>query len=140
MKAIPSDSIRRVSITTTKNPSKFAGSKYILDQGIDLSGLEGPTVIFEGTAGEAVQAFPRNINVSAVLSYAGIGRSRTNVTVIADPGISVNRHQISIESDHGNVQISVDNVPFEVNPRTSRLAAFSILAAVKSLVYTITIG
>ncbi len=140
LKAIPAESIREVSITTTKNPANFKGASYIKEMGIDLDAITGPTVIFEGNARDAVLAFPRNVNVSAILSYAGIGRENTKVVVKADPALTVNRHDILIRSDHGEIQVQVNNVPFELNPRTSKLAAFSILAAVKSLVYTITIG
>ncbi len=140
LKAIPSESIQEVRLTTTKNPKNFAGSEYIEEKGIDLESIKSPTVIFDGHAGDAVKAFPKNINVSAILSYAGIGREDTHVVIVADPSIKVNRHEVYIKSEHGEVRVQVDNVPFELNPRTSKLAAFSILAAVKSLVYTITIG
>ena len=140
LKSIPSESIQEVRLTTTKNPNNFKGSAYIEEKGIDLDGITEPTVVFQGDAGEAVKAFPRNINVSAILSYAGIGRDDTMVVIMADPSIEVNRHEVYIKSDHGEVRVEVNNVPFEINPRTSKLAAFSILAAVKSLVYTMTIG
>jgi aspartate dehydrogenase len=140
LKAIPSTSIHEVRLTTTKNPANFKGCSYTEEKGIDLDAITEPTVIFDGNAGDAVKAFPRNINVSAILSYAGIGRENTHVVIVADPAMEVNRHEVFIKSDHGEVRVEVNNVPFEINPRTSRLAAFSILAAVKSLVYTITIG
>ena len=140
LKAVPSLSIIEVRLTTTKNPRNFAGSAYIEENNIDLDSITEPTVIFDGNAGDAVRAFPKNINVSAILSYAGIGREDTHVVIMADPSLKTNRHEVFIKSEHGEVRVQVDNVPFELNPRTSKLAAFSILAAVKSLVYTITIG
>jgi aspartate dehydrogenase len=140
LKAIPSESIHEVRLTTRKNPNSFKGVKYIQEKGIDLDAIKKPTVIFEGNAGDAVKAFPKNINVSAILSYAGIGRENTKVVIIADPSSTMNRHEVVIKSEHGDVKVEISNVPFELNPRTSKLAAFSILAAVKSLVYTITIG
>lgn len=140
LKAIPKEAIQEVRLTTTKHPSNFKGSSYIAEKGIDLDAIRVPTVIFDGYAGEAVKAFPKNINVSATLSYAGIGRNRTKVTIVANPLSQVNRHEICIKSTLGDVHVEVNNVPFEINPRTSKLAAYSILATIKHLVYTITIG
>ncbi len=140
LKAIPSGNIQEVRLTTTKHPDNFKGSSYLDEHNINLDDITEPTVIFEGHAGDAVKAFPRNVNVSAILAYAGIGRENTNVVIKADPSMKINKHEVYIKSDHGEVRVEVSNVPFEINPRTSKLAAFSILAAVKSLVYTITIG
>ena len=140
LKAIPSESIQEVRLTTTKNAASFINNPYVIAKGTKLEGITKPMVIFDGNAGDAVKAFPKNINVSAILSYAGIGREDTHVVIIADPFTKVNRHEVYIKSEHGEIKVEVNNVPFELNPSTSKLAAFSILAAVKSLVYTISIG
>jgi len=56
--------IRKVTLTTTKNPEGLEGAPYILEKKIDLKALTAPTVVFEGAAAEAVKAFPANVNVA----------------------------------------------------------------------------
>ncbi len=50
-----------------------------LSRRIDLSAITAETLIFEGSAREACQAFPANVNVVAALSLAGVGPERTRI-------------------------------------------------------------
>ncbi|NYT01320.1 MAG: aspartate dehydrogenase [Methanosarcinales archaeon] len=130
--------IRKVSLTTTKNPAGLEGAPYILEKGIDLQSLKEPTLIFEGPAREAVRAFPANVNVAATLSLAYGGQ--VEVRIVADPRIKVNRHEILVEGDFGCISTRVENVPSPRNPRTSFLAALSAIATLQSIVSPIKIG
>lgn len=89
--------------------------------------LQQEKVMFSGSAREAIEIFPKNINVAIVLSLAGIGMDRTKVEVIADPLAKENTHSIRIEGDFGTAALSVVNEPLPSNPRTSYLAAMSVL-------------
>ena len=97
-------------------------------------------IVYEGPAAKAIQQFPKNINVSIVLSLAGIGMEKTNVTIIADPHIKQNIHQADIKGDFGEASVQIKNNPLPENPKTSYLAAMSILGTLKRLVQTIHIG
>lgn len=96
--------------------------------------------IFEGTALEAIKQFPKNINVSIILSIAGIGVDRTDVKIIADPYIDNNIHTIDIQGDFGVASFSISNNPFDENPKTSHLAAMSVLGTLKRITTSIKIG
>lgn len=87
--------------------------------------------IFQGSAREAVKAFPFNTNVSAALSLAGIGADKTRVVVIADPKALCNSHEIEVNGEFGRFLLKFENKPFAENKNTSRLAAFSAVHAVK---------
>jgi len=128
-----------VTLTTTKNPRGFAGAPYIEERGIDLSAISKPTVIFEGPAEEAVSAFPANVNVAATLSLTARG-ARVRVRIVADPDIEVNIHEICAEGDFGRITTRVENVPSPRNPKTSRLAALSAIATLRSIVEPVKIG
>lgn len=65
--------ISSVTLTTRKPPSGLMGAPYVVEHGIELEKLEKETILFEGTASEAVKAFPANVNVAATISLAGIG-------------------------------------------------------------------
>lgn len=131
--------IRRISLTTTKHPRGLAGAPYIIENKIDLDGLAGPAVIFQGSALQAVRAFPANVNVAATL-YLAAGEADVLVKVVADPAIQVNRHEIEVEGDFGRIATKVENIPSPRNPKTSYLAALSAIATLRSIVQPVKIG
>jgi aspartate dehydrogenase len=123
--------IYRVTLTTRKPPGGLKGAPYLKD--MDLDGIEKETVVYEGTAAEAVKHFPQNINVAATLSLSGIGPKRTKVKIITSPEYTKNIHEIEIEGDFGRIWTRTENVPSPVNPKTSTLAIFSALAKLKEV-------
>jgi aspartate dehydrogenase len=131
--------IRRVTLTTTKSPASLEGAPYIKEKNIDLGSLKEPTTIFEGTASEAVKAFPANVNVAATLCLAA-REGEVRVKIVADPEIKVNRHNIVAEGDFGQITTLVENVPSPKNPKTSYLAALSAIATLRSIVEPVKIG
>jgi aspartate dehydrogenase len=139
LKSASSGSIKSVTLTTTKSPESLEGAPFIREKKIDLKGLKGPTTIFEGSAAEAVRAFPANVNVAATLCLAA-REGNVRVRIIADPNIKVNRHEIVAEGDFGQMTTRVENVPSPKNPKTSYLAALSAIATLRSIVEPIKIG
>lgn len=98
------------------------------------------TLLFNGTAREAVAEYPKNVNVAAALSLAGLGLDDTWVQVAADPLATHNSHKIIVEGAFGRARIEVENLPSPANPRTSHLAALSTIALIRRLVAPIEIG
>lgn len=131
--------IRKVTLTTTKNPKGLVGAPYLQEKNIDVSALKSPTLIFEGSAAEAVKAFPANVNVAATLCLAA-REGEVKVRIVADPNINVNRHEITVEGDFGRITTKVENVPSPQNPKTSYLAALSAIATLRSIVEPVKIG
>ncbi len=131
IKAIPRDDIEELTLTTRKNPKSLTE---------EYSDIESEVEIFSSNAGEAVKKFPRNINVAALLSIAGIGPDRTKVRIIADPNVERNIHEVSIKSKSGNYKITCENFPFESNPKSSKLAAQSIWASLDYMDSNISVG
>jgi aspartate dehydrogenase len=139
LKSASIGTIQSVTLTTTKNPSGLKGAPFILENKIDLDLLAGPTLIFEGSALQAVRAFPANVNVAATLFLAA-GEGEVKVKIVADPNIHVNRHEIVVEGDFGRISTLVENVPSPRNPKTSYLAALSAIATLRSIVEPVKIG
>jgi aspartate dehydrogenase len=50
----------------------------------------------------------------------------------ADPGIDRNCHTIEVDSDSARFTLSIENIPSE-NPKTGRITALSVLAALRKL-------
>ncbi len=124
--------LHRVTLTTRKPPRGLAGAPYLLERQIDVENLQEPLVIFEGTAFEAVKAFPKNVNVAAALSISGIGAEETCVRVIADPNASSNSHEILAEGAFGSLQTVTKNLPSPRNAKSSYLASLSACAELRA--------
>jgi aspartate dehydrogenase len=122
-----------VTLTTTKSPKTLAGAPFFETSKISLDEITKSMVIYEGTAAEAVRAFPANVNVAAVLSLAGIGVDRTKVRIVAEPRATTNQHEISAAGSFGEMKITVNNVPSPGNPKTSFLAVLSAIECLRSI-------
>ena len=121
--------VHEVSLTTRKP------ARSLLDEEVDKE-----VVIFDGTADEAIKKFPKNINVSIILSLAGIGIQKTRVKIIADPVIENNSHMINISGTFGTASFSIKNAPMATNPKTSYAAALSVLSTLKRCTSNIKLG
>jgi aspartate dehydrogenase len=96
--------------------------------------------VFEGSAREGARGFPANVNVAAALGLAGIGPDRTRIEIWADPGVSRNTHTIEVDADSARFTMTIENVPSAENPRTGRITALSVIAALRGLVAPLKIG
>ena len=126
--------VKEVELITTKPPVSFQDVKYVQDMGIDLSSIKEKTILYTGTAREAVQLFPRNVNVAAIVSIMGIGFDRTMVTIAVDPNIKINSHELRIKGEFGEMTTHTYNVPSPINPKTSNLSVFSAISALQRIV------
>jgi len=132
--------IDSVTLTTRKPPKGLEGAPYIKEKNIDLGGIKAETVIFEGSAEEAVRGFPANVNVSAVLSLAGIGAKKTRVRIVTSPEYTKNVHEVEVAGDFGVLSARTENVPSAANPKTSALAIFSAIATLEGIAKSVRIG
>lgn len=149
VKAMAVGRIRRASLTTRKPPQALRAAPYVRRKRLRLERLTAPRVIFEGSAREAVAAFPQNTNIAAALmlglrsptqrAAAAAPRPRVRVRVIADPSIRVNRHELTVESDCGRFQCQIESRPSS-NPKTSELAVRSAIATLERIFRPIAVG
>ena len=121
--------LQRVQITTRKSPASLG-----------LENIQEEDVVFEGSAREAIQRFPKNVNVAIVLSLAGLGMERTKVRVVVDPTVDQNTHTIEAIGEFGKMELEVANNPMPANPKTSLLAALSILSVLQNTAGAVKIG
>ncbi|MBS3097185.1 aspartate dehydrogenase [Candidatus Woesearchaeota archaeon] len=140
VKAAAIEKISSAAITSTKSPKSLEGAPYIIKNKIDLRKIRKKTKIFEGNALEAIKGFPANVNVSAVLSLAGIGAKKTKVKVVVDPKTKRNVHEIEVIGSFGKLTAKVENVVSPLNPKTSHLAVLSACATLKRLTGHVKIG
>jgi len=125
-----------VTLLTRKPPLGLASS----DGTQSTAATEEEAVLFEGPASEAVKKFPKNVNVAAAISLAGLGFERTKVKVISDPKTRRNTHTVVARGAFGEMSLTVENVPSPDNPRTSYLAALSAISTLKRYSSALIVG
>jgi aspartate dehydrogenase len=129
-----------VTLTSRKPVAALRGTKFVVEQGIDVEAFQAETIIFEGPPEAACKAFPTTSNVAASLRLAVGPSVEVKVRVAAVPGGTQNVHEITAQGEFGHLRMIVENVPSASNPRTSALAALSALATLDGLTRSLRVG
>lgn len=126
-----------VLYTGRKPPAGWAGTPA---EAHDLASLTAPLVHFEGNARDAALAYPKNANVAATIAMAGLGFEATAVRLIADPAARANTHRLEASGAFGRLDATFEAAPLSDNPRSSALAAMSLLDALGKEVAAFRVG
>ena len=122
--------LKRVTYQSRKPPKAWIGAPGT--EGLDLTHLTEPMILFQGSAREAATKYPKNANATATVAYAGLGLDNTRVELIADPAVERNIHRIEAEGAFGAFTIEMRGMPSRHNPRTSALTVLSIIRALEN--------
>ena len=131
---------RLMSVTYTgrKPPKGWKGSPA--EAKLDLEALsDGSHVHFEGSARAAALEYPKNANVAAAVALAGVGFDDTRVRLIADTKVTQNIHEVAAEGDFGQFQFQISGNSLPDNPRSSALAAMSVLSKLDQITKGVTL-
>ncbi|MBM4436949.1 MAG: aspartate dehydrogenase [Actinobacteria bacterium] len=133
LRAAATGDLTSVRLVTTKPPQALAGAPYVVERGMAVEQITTRTEIFSGDAQTAVRAFPQNVNVAALLGLACGRPELVSVTVVADPGSTQNRHEVYAEGEFGAMRLVLENAPSRTNPKTSAIAAQSVIALLRQI-------
>lgn len=95
-----------------------------------LDDLPGPTEFFAADAATTATRFPDNANVAMTTALAGIGPDATEISLVADPAATTNRHEIRAAGAFGRLDVTIENNPLPGNPKTSAMAALALVRTI----------
>lgn len=126
--AMRESGLSEVNLTTTKPPVALGRDD------------REKTVVFEGTALEAVKKYPKNINIAMTL-YLAAGRDvPVRVRIVSDPDATGNTHEVEVVSKSGRAVMTFENLPHPTRAGTSFVAPLSAVATLKKLGSSLIIG
>lgn len=132
LQAARTGKLESVTYVGRKPPKGWVGSPA--EDLLDLGALtEGAAVHFEGSARDAAIKYPKNANVAAAVALAGIGFERTSVKLIADADVTENIHEVEAVGDFGSFHFQIRGKSLPDNPRSSALAAMSVVSKLEQL-------
>lgn len=140
VRAAAKGEIYSVTMKTRKPPEGLKKAIFVVEQGINLDGLKEPLCLYSGSVRDAAAKFPANVNVSVALALAGIGPDKTQYEIWADPAMTRNTHEISVDADSTRFDMTIAGVPTEENPATGKLTPLSVMATLERFVAPLTVG
>lgn len=119
-----------VTIGNTKAPKSLEGAPYL--EGKTLS-REEKEVIFKGSVTDAINGFPKNVNVAVAAALASDRLQNATVQITSDPEAAENIHRIVLKNQLMRAELTVAGKPDPANPKSSTSTAWSVVALLKNL-------
>ena len=119
----------QTQIESTKAPRSLNGAPYLKGRILSES---APETVFHGGVKEAIEGFPKNVNVAVTASCASENPC-TEVKLVSTPGTHTNTHIIRLKNDRMTATVEIASSPDPKNPKSSISTAWSVLALLKNL-------
>ncbi len=135
LEAVKNVEIKRIKLKTTKPTNSLLSATYFkTNKKLYNKMLKEKTLnIFTGNVFDAIKFFPQNINVAATLAVISGKPKKVEVEIYAKKNLNKNIHEIEIISSAGKVYTRTENIPSLNNPKTSYLAALSLISSLKKI-------
>lgn len=119
-----------VRIENFKSPQSFEGAPHLDGK---TPSTQKETVIFKGNAKDAIEGFPKNVNVAIAASLATVGTENSNVIIHSVPEQEENIHKITVENETATAEIKITSHASPDNPQSSTTTAWSVVALLDNL-------
>ena len=113
-----------LTVRNRKPPAAYEGAPFLAGQAL---AADRETLLFSGTAAEAIARFPQNVNVAVAAAEASIGAARTMVTVESDPSLELNTHILELRGNFGQATLKIASGA-SAKAGSSAMAAYSVLS------------
>lgn len=120
----------RVTVRNQKPPQGLNGAPFLQGRVLDEDAAE---TLFAGSARQAIAVFPKNVNVAVAAALAAADVDSARVEVNSVPHLALNTHQIELSGEFGEATLTIASRPSRDNPKSSALAAYSVLALLEKL-------
>lgn len=124
----------KAKIDNFKAPASLNGAPYLEGR---LLPEDEEELVFQGSARKAIAGFPKNVNVAISSGLASVGLDEMQVTIHSKPSLVDNIHQVVVENESVRATVEIASKPDKVNPKSSVVTAWSVIALLKSLESTI---
>lgn len=120
-----------VTIGNTKAPRSLEGAPFLNGKTLPADHKE---VIFTGSVSDAINGFPKNVNVAVAAALASDTLQSATVKITSDPHSEENIHHIVLKNKLMRAELTVAGKPDPANPKSSTSTAWSVVALLKNLV------
>lgn len=117
-----------VRVRSHKLPTSLVQSWMSAAERADLSALDYPKTIFEGSPAEAIKSFPSSLNVAVAVGLAVGDPSLVRVELVADSAAALTKHEITASGAAGEYTFTIRNAPLAARPASSGLTARALVA------------
>lgn len=132
--------VSSVCLTAYRPVVALADEPWLIRKSWNPEGIIEETIIFEGSAREAISAFPSHVNAAAIVSFAGLGLDQTRVRIFTGPRVTANIYELEVIGNFGRMTSRTENLPSPQNPKTSHLAVLSACAILNEIMNPVKIG
>ena len=141
VRATAEGKIASVKIVTRKPPAGLAGAPLLVERGISVEGLEGAAARVRGQRARGHRRLPRQRQRGG-RAVARRHRPRSDALSRSGPipASRATRTPSSSNPTASDLTMTIENIPSEENPRTGKITALSVLAALRRLTAPLVVG
>lgn len=125
--------LEQVTLTSRKLPGSIVQPWMSEDEAHQLRTTTTPVTVFEGPVTEAIEKFPKSLNIAVALAQATGLWENTIVRLIGDPEANLTRHEVEGHGASGEYSFTMLNHPLPSNPASSSVVAQALLKGTNAL-------
>ena len=123
----------QATLTSRKLPGSIVQPWMSDEEAQKLTDATEPVTVFEGPVTEAIELFPKSLNIAVALAQATGLWEATTVRLVGDPQATLTKHEIHASGTAGEYAFTILNHPLQANPASSGVVSQALLKGVAAL-------